>query len=156
MAQLLTIASPHSPLSFPVVNKNDNDLLDLKNLSIDLNILSLGGKTSKSTTTTDKDYKCESDEGCCVKVSHGHGSDSCQSGYTFVDEGHNVYNYNDNDLLDLKGLTIDLNILSSGEKKTTTNKSYKAPKGGCCAKTSWDDATCKSGYTYINKGHNSE
>lgn len=133
-----------------VVNENDNDLVDLKNLTLDIDILGLGGKKEKSTTSHDSGYKCQSKHGCCVKPGKG-----CASGFTYINEGHNIYNSNDNDLIDLKDLTIDLNILSTGQSKTVKDPSTKCQsKGGCCAKVTGGTASCKNGYTYINKGHN--
>lgn len=80
---------------FSVVNENDNDLLDLKDITIDINILSSTPK--KETKKADKADKCSGDAGCCVKI---------------VDGGHNVKNTNDNDLVDAKGLNLSLNLLN--------------------------------------------
>lgn len=132
-----------------VYNENDSDVLDLKDLTLDISVLSLEGKPSKSTTGRYQD-KCHGNYGCCVrKSSNNHGS--CKSGYSYVNKGHNVYNKNDNDLVDLKNLTLDIDILSDDGKSTKSSHKGKwddkcSGSHGCCVKSIKD-----GGHNVVNK-----
>jgi len=75
---------------------SDNDLIDLKDLSINVCILDFSGKCGKdSGRKPASSWTCQSSEGCCVKK----GTKST----TVVD---------DDDLLDLKNIGINLGILN--------------------------------------------
>ncbi|KAK0545535.1 hypothetical protein OC845_005057 [Tilletia horrida] len=76
------------------VYSSDNDLIDLKDLSINVCILDLTGTCGKSSGKHQGGYTCSSAGGCCVKKVPA----------TKVEE--------DNDLIDLKDIGINIGLLN--------------------------------------------
>lgn len=147
-----------------VIQTNDPDLVDAKGLSVILNILNFGQdntKTgSKSVSASDKPT-CDSNS-CCYKTTT---SSSCPAGYTHVKQG-DVIQTNDPDLIDLKDLSISLNILNFGSNGKQTGSSTKpasdkttCDSASCCVKTTkpskgsnGNKGTCPSGYKQVSQG----
>ena len=128
-----------------VLVANDNDLIDAKDISISLNILSFSAPSAsptKSSKSAKSSPKCE-DEYCCYKTEKGSKDDgkgkdeTCPAGYTSYSRGDTIVK-SDNDLVDVKDLTISLNILSFPKPGATPNKSTKSPKD----KPVCEDETC--------------
>lgn len=74
-------------------------LVDLKNLTLDIDILSDDGKSTKSSHKGKWDDKCSGSHGCCVK--------------SVKDGGHNVVNKNDQDVSSLTRFAFFLALLTS-------------------------------------------
>jgi len=150
---------------------NDNDLIDLKNLDINIDILNFSSASSspvKSTKTAKEQPKCE-DKYCCYKAWPGKkGSSpnkpSCPSGYKSASRG-DTFVSNDNDLVDAKGLSVVIDILSFSSASTTpvstrkpSSSSPKCEDEYCCYKDGSEKdsgsgkATCPSGYSSYGKG----
>ncbi|PWN33169.1 uncharacterized protein FA14DRAFT_179823 [Meira miltonrushii] len=123
----------------------DSDLIDLKGLTIDLNILNFGksGKQEDSKTVPASDDSICTTSTCCVKADPG----KCPNGYQTARRGDTMIVEQDNDLVDLKGLTINLDILNFGGSAA---KKQKAQNGQRC-----DAETCcyqeGSGFTEIDQ-----
>ena len=129
-----------------VVNKNDNSLIDLSNLSLDIDILDFSGKRV-SKKGVKGDWQCDSPYGCC-----GRKAPSCPSGTTYYNGGHNVYNSNKNTGVDLSNLTLDISILGLGnnDSKKEKNGAYTCKsQWGCCAKV------VDGGHNTVNSNSNS-
>ena len=131
-----------------VMNKNENKLIDLSNLDLDINILSDNDQSERKTVKGT--YTCNGSRGCCVEK-----APSCSNGYTYVNSGTQIYNDNENKLIDLSNLSLDLNILSLGgaSDKKTEKANWKCNGSrGCCVKKPSSHGTCKSGFKWVNKG----
>jgi hypothetical protein len=125
----------------------DNDLIDAKGLTIVIDILgysSGGASPTETSSPASKAPKCN-DQYCCYKSRPEQGSASeitCPSGYTGYRNGDDIVS-DDHDLLDLKGLTITLDILNYSSaskdpvKSTTLAKDCSVCKAStCCVKQS--------------------
>lgn len=111
----------------------DSDLIDLKGLTIDLNILNFGksGKQEDQKTVPASDGSTCTSSSCCVKANPG----KCPTGYQTARRGDTMIIEQDNDVLDLKGLTINLNILNFGGNSAASKQ--RAQNGQRC-----DAETC--------------
>jgi len=80
-----------------IIQESDNDLIDLKNLNININILNSEGKQESSKTVPASDKPTCGGKYCCYKSEKKSGS---------------VIQKSDDDLLDLKNTHVGLNLLN--------------------------------------------
>ena len=84
-----------------VVSRNENKLLDLSDITINIDILGdLFGGEKKKQQSVPANSVCTAKSGCCVAKS-----------VYYYNGGHNVESTNENKGLDLSGLNLGLNIL---------------------------------------------